>query len=108
MLDTERSSRVIELIGPAYGAQSMFYFKPPTARGQALHQDNLYLQAHPETCLAAWIAVDDCDGENGGLIVRARSHLISRSCPGGRRSGGLVHEQHDPRARRRRASYRPR
>jgi len=32
-----------------------------------MHQDNLFLQAHPETCIAAWIAVDDCDGENGGL-----------------------------------------
>ena len=25
--------------------------------------------AHPETCLAAWIAVDDVDAENGGLAV---------------------------------------
>ena len=70
-----------DLIGPAYGAQSMFYFKPPTARGQALHQDNLFLQAHPETCLAAWIAVDDCNGENGGLIVLPGSHRIQILCP---------------------------
>ena len=61
------SDRSIEMMGPAYAAQSMFYFKPPTARGQALHQDNIFLQAHPETCIAAWIAIDDCDGENGGL-----------------------------------------
>ena len=68
-------------MGPAYGAQSMFYFKPPTARGQALHQDNLLLQAHPETCLAAWIAVDECDGENGGLIALPGSHRIQILCP---------------------------
>ena len=28
-------------------AQSMFYFKPPGARGQALHQDNFYLRVEP-------------------------------------------------------------
>lgn len=70
-----------ELVGPVHGAQSMFYFKPPTARGQALHQDNLFLQAHPETCLAAWIAVDDCDAANGGLVVIPGSHRIQILCP---------------------------
>lgn len=72
---------VTELIGPASGAQSMFYFKPPSARGQALHQDNLSLQTHPETCIAAWIAVDDCDAENGGLVVVPGSHLHDLVCP---------------------------
>jgi phytanoyl-CoA hydroxylase len=33
-------------------AQSMFYFKPPGARGQALHQDNFYLRVAPGTCMA--------------------------------------------------------
>src|SRR5690606_31041189 len=51
MLEPRLMSRVQQLLGPALAAQSMFYFKPPTARGQALHQDNLFLQAHPETCL---------------------------------------------------------
>jgi len=73
---------VEDLIGPAYGAQSMFYFKPPSARGQALHQDNMFLQAHPETCLAAWIAIDDCDGENGGLMVVPGSHREELLCLG--------------------------
>jgi phytanoyl-CoA hydroxylase len=81
MMDRRLLNVVTELIGPAYGAQSMFYFKPPTARGQALHQDNLFLQAHPETCLAAWIAVDDCDAGNGGLIVLPGSHRIQILCP---------------------------
>jgi phytanoyl-CoA hydroxylase len=81
MTDRRVLDVVQDLIGPAYGAQSMFYFKPPTARGQALHQDNLFLQAHPETCLAAWIAVDDCDGENGGLVVLPGSHRIQILCP---------------------------
>ncbi|ORX39226.1 phytanoyl-CoA dioxygenase family protein [Kockovaella imperatae] len=72
--------------GEAYGAQSMFYFKPPTARGQAMHQDNRSLQAHPETCLACWIAIDDADGENGGLLV----------IPGTHRSEILCHDEDAP------------
>jgi phytanoyl-CoA hydroxylase len=39
MTDRRVLDVVQDLIGPAYGAQSMFYFKPPTARGQALHQN---------------------------------------------------------------------
>ena len=45
--------------------QTMVYFKPPGARGQALHQDNRYLQAEPGTCMAAWLALEDIDDENG-------------------------------------------
>lgn len=81
MTDPRVIAVVEQLVGPALGAQSMFYFKPPGARGQALHQDNLFLQAHPETCIAAWIAVDDCDGENGGLVVIPGSHQIQILCP---------------------------
>ncbi|HYI59577.1 MAG TPA: phytanoyl-CoA dioxygenase family protein [Microlunatus sp.] len=81
MLDERILGVVTELIGPALAAQSMFYFKPPTARGQALHQDNFYLRAHPETCIAAWIAVDDCDADNGGLAVVPGSHRLEVLCP---------------------------
>ncbi|MGH8488666.1 MAG: hypothetical protein ACREXS_07360, partial [Gammaproteobacteria bacterium] len=35
MLDPRIVDRVAEMIGPPLAAQSMFYFKPPTARGQA-------------------------------------------------------------------------
>jgi phytanoyl-CoA hydroxylase len=82
MLDPRIVDRVTAMIGPPLAAQSMFYFKPPTARGQALHQDNLFLQAHPETCLAAWVAVDDCDAANGGLQVVPGSHRYEIVCPG--------------------------
>jgi phytanoyl-CoA hydroxylase len=82
MLEPRIIKRVTEMIGPPLAAQSMFYFKPPTARGQALHQDNLFLQAHPETCIAAWIAVDDCDADNGGLQVVPGSHRYELVCPG--------------------------
>lgn len=49
--------------------QTMVYFKPPGARGQALHQDNHYLRAEPGTCMAAWLALEDIDLENGCLEV---------------------------------------
>lgn len=82
MLDPRIVDRVQEMVGPVYAAQSMFYFKPPGARGQALHQDNIFLQAHPETCIAAWVAIDDCDGVNGGLKVVPGSHRYEIICPG--------------------------
>jgi phytanoyl-CoA hydroxylase len=82
MLERRIVDRVTAMIGPPLAAQSMFYFKPPTARGQALHQDNLFLQAHPETCIAAWIAIDDCDADNGGLRVAPGSHRYELVCPG--------------------------
>ena len=81
MLDSRILNVVTALIGPALGAQSMFYFKPPGARGQAMHQDNTFLRAHPETCLAAWIAIDDVDAENGGLAVVPGSHQVELACP---------------------------
>ncbi len=81
MLDARIWSIVEDLIGPAYAAQSMFYFKPPGGRGQALHQDNLFLRSAPETCLAVWIAVDDVDAENGGLAVVPGSHAYEIICP---------------------------
>ncbi|MEV0225666.1 phytanoyl-CoA dioxygenase family protein [Streptomyces sp. NPDC050704] len=62
-------------------AQSMFYFKPPGARGQALHQDNFYLRVEPGTCVAAWIACDVIDRENGGLEVVPGTHRMDVFCP---------------------------
>ncbi|WP_427890797.1 phytanoyl-CoA dioxygenase family protein [Kribbella sp. GL6] len=81
MLDSRILDVVQALIGPPLGAQSMFYFKPPGARGQALHQDNTFLRADPETCLAAWIAIDDVDSANGGLQVVPGSHRTDLLCP---------------------------
>ncbi|MER6125810.1 phytanoyl-CoA dioxygenase family protein [Streptomyces sp. NPDC001795] len=62
-------------------AQSMFYFKPPGARGQALHQDNFYLRVEPGTCVAAWIACDVIDRDNGGLEVVPGTHRMDLFCP---------------------------
>lgn len=81
LLDERILSVAVELIGPLLGVQSMFYFKPPGARGQAMHQDNMFLRAHPETCLAAWIAIDDVDEGNGGLAVVPGTHEYELVCP---------------------------
>ncbi|QYR22602.1 phytanoyl-CoA dioxygenase family protein [Paenibacillus sp. sptzw28] len=62
-------------------AQSMFYFKPPGAKGQALHQDNFYLLVEPGTCIAAWVAVDDADRDNGGMVVVPKSNQLEVQCP---------------------------
>ncbi len=62
-------------------AQSMFYFKPPGARGQALHQDQFYLLVEPGTCVAAWTAIDDCDAENGGMLIVPKTNELEVACP---------------------------
>lgn len=62
-------------------AQSMFYWKPPGARGQALHQDNFYLKVHPGNCIAAWVAIDPANRLNGGLNVVRGSHAMDLFCP---------------------------
>jgi len=65
----------------AVATQSMYYFKPPGARGQAIHQDNFYLLVQPGTCMAAWTALDDCDAENGGLMVVPNTQDDELVCP---------------------------
>ncbi len=62
-------------------AQSMFYFKPPGARGQDFHQDNFYLRVKPGSCIAAWIAIDDVDPDNGGMMVVPGTQNMEIVCP---------------------------
>lgn len=57
-----------------FAVQTMAYFKPAGARGQALHQDQYYLRVQPGTCIAAWMALDDIDEDNGCLYVVPGSH----------------------------------
>ena len=63
-----------------YAVQTMYYFKPPGARGQALHQDQYYLRVQPGTCIAAWMAVDRCDRENGCLQLVPGTHDVPVLC----------------------------
>ncbi|MFJ8106147.1 phytanoyl-CoA dioxygenase family protein [Streptomyces sp. NPDC096132] len=82
LLDARLREVLEELLGEeVLAAQSMFYFKPPGARGQALHQDNFYLRVEPGTCVAAWLACDVIDRANGGLEVVPGTHRMELFCP---------------------------
>src|SRR5688500_13476798 len=78
-----RIDRVLrDLLGEEpVATETMFYFKPPGARGQAFHQDNFYLKVKPGTCIAAWIAVDPAIRTNGGLLVAPGTHRMDVQCP---------------------------
>lgn len=70
MIDSRLRECMAQLLGKEpYAVQTMLYFKPAGARGQALHQDQFYLNVQPGTCMAAWLALDRCDEENGCLEV---------------------------------------
>ncbi len=62
-------------------AQSMYYFKPPGARGQAFHQDNFYLDVQPGSCIAAWTAIDPSTTKNGGLFIVPQTAALEVQCP---------------------------
>ena len=63
-----------------FAVQTMLYFKPAGARGQALHQDQYYLRVRPGTCIAAWLALDDADEENGCIQAVPGSHTWPLLC----------------------------
>jgi phytanoyl-CoA hydroxylase len=71
LLEPRLAAGLTALLGglEPFAVQTMLYFKPPGARGQAAHQDQYYLRVNPGTCIAAWMALDPCDEENGCLEV---------------------------------------
>jgi phytanoyl-CoA hydroxylase len=81
LIDQRIAAHLSSLVNrEAFAVQSMIYFKPPQARGQALHQDQYYLRVQPGTCIAAWMALDPCDEENGCLQVVPGSHTWPLLC----------------------------
>ncbi len=81
MLDPRLGEWMTKLLGlEPFAVQTMVYFKPPGARGQALHQDQFYLRVQPGTCMAAWMALDACDEENGCLRVVPGSQDLPVLC----------------------------
>ncbi len=81
MIDPRLNACMTGLLGrEPYAVQTMLYFKPAGSRGQALHQDNFYLKVQPGTCMAAWMALDDCDEDNGCMQVVPGSHTWSMLC----------------------------
>lgn len=82
MLDKRLGDVFTQLLGDTpLAVQTMLYFKPAGARGQALHQDQYYLRVQPGTCIAAWMALDNCDEENGCLQVVPGTHELPLLCP---------------------------
>ncbi len=56
------------LIGPdVLALQTMLFLKPAGSDGQGWHQDSYYIPTHPDTLCGAWIAIDDCDEQNGAM-----------------------------------------
>lgn len=75
LIDSRLNQAMTTLLGrEPFAVQTMLYFKPAGARGQALHQDQFYLRVRPGTCIAAWLALDPCDEENGCLQLVSGSH----------------------------------
>lgn len=82
MIDPRVNEWLTALLGESpLAVQTMVYYKPPGAKGQALHQDQRYLQVEPGTCVAAWLALDDCDEENGCLLAVPGSQDLPVLCP---------------------------
>ena len=82
MRDPRLQPILADLFGEApFACQSMFYIKPPGARGQDLHQDNFYLRVKPGTCMAAWVAIDDADEGNGGMMCVPQTSGLDIACP---------------------------
>jgi ectoine hydroxylase-related dioxygenase (phytanoyl-CoA dioxygenase family) len=56
------------IIGPdVLALQTMLFLKGPGKPGQGWHQDSYYIPTHPDTLCGAWIAIDDCDEQNGAM-----------------------------------------
>jgi phytanoyl-CoA hydroxylase len=56
------------IIGPdVLAMQTMLFLKGPGKPGQGWHQDSYYIPTHPDTLCGAWIAIDDCDEQNGAM-----------------------------------------
>jgi ectoine hydroxylase-related dioxygenase (phytanoyl-CoA dioxygenase family) len=83
MVDARIRAWLTALMGrEPFAVQTMLYFKPPGARGQAVHQDQFYLKVRPGTCAAAWMALDRCDEENGCLLVVPGTQGLPVLCTG--------------------------
>ncbi|KAH3675782.1 hypothetical protein WICPIJ_009235 [Wickerhamomyces pijperi] len=58
--------------------QSMIICKQPEIGGEVpSHQDGVFLFTKPQTAMGFWIALEDCDENNGCLSYLPKSHLNS-------------------------------
>jgi len=57
--------------------QSMFIFKPPRIGGSVVpHQDSTFIYTEPMSCMALWVALDNCHEDNSCLWVIPKSHKL--------------------------------
>ena len=54
--------------------QRRCFTSPAGGAARRCTRDNYYLRAAAGTCMAAWLALDDCDEENGCMQIVAGSH----------------------------------
>jgi ectoine hydroxylase-related dioxygenase (phytanoyl-CoA dioxygenase family) len=90
-------STIARLVGgKPVGLQTEFFYGKPGVKGFANHQDNFFVEAHPDAFASAWIPLADVGPENGGLIGYPGSHKEGR-LPVRKIEAGKVAEQ-DPNA----------
>ena len=69
-------------VSPRWRRKACSMFKPQGARGQVLHQNDYYLKkTRSGECIAAWLAVDPSDEENGGLPIVPGTQDAAIFCP---------------------------
>jgi phytanoyl-CoA hydroxylase len=97
---------LVTLLGHgAHVVQSAVVYKQPRSEivQFGLHQDAAYLTTEPQSLALAFVALDDADAENGGLVVVPGSHQFGlgerlRLGPSGfERAAGRAHRV-DPRS----------
>jgi hypothetical protein len=74
-----RDPRLLELAGSLYGERAYLFkdkliYKPPGAKGYALHQDYISWDSFPETFVTAIVAIDPCGDSNGATEVFPGAH----------------------------------
>ena len=88
------------IIGPdVLAMQTMLFLKPPGKPGQGWHQDAYYIPTSPDSLCGAWIAVDDCDEQNGAMWFAKGSQVEPVYPPAdgyghGDRQLGDIHDVH--------------
>jgi hypothetical protein len=78
--------RILDLLGELYGEEACLIkdkliFKPPRAKGYALHQDFIGWDSFPESFVTVLVPIDAADEENGGLGQSALS-VVSTAAVG--------------------------
>src|SRR5215510_5255058 len=69
-----RDPRMIDLVSALYGERAHLFkdkliFKPPGAKGYAMHQDYISWKSFPRSFVTAIVAIDASDANNGATEV---------------------------------------